>query len=175
MTTSITKVFLVNNPIAEVWENLTDPAKIVGCVPGASLTEKIDEDNYKGGVQLKFGPVKAAYDGLVTFTERNAEAKKMTLKGTGVDSKGKGNAEMVMNAQLTEKDGGTEVNATMDISIAGMLAQFGSRLINDVSNQVFDQFADNFKNKLSGGEVDSTLHTGSLIGGAIKGLFGGKK
>jgi hypothetical protein len=56
-----------------------------------------------------------------------------------------------------------------------MLAQFGSRLINDVSNQVFDQFANNFKSKLSGGEVDSALHTGSLVGGMIKGIFGGKQ
>ena len=175
MTTSINKIFLVNHPIEEVWSNLSDPAKTVGCVPGASLSEKVDEDNYKGHVQLKFGPVKAGYDGLITFTERNAATKKMSLKGTGVDSKGKGNAEMLMNAQLSEKDGGTEVNATMDISVSGMLAQFGSRLINDVSNQVFDQFAENFKSQLSGGGVDSKLHTGSLIGTAIKGIFGGKK
>ncbi len=175
MTTSINKIFLVNYPIEEVWNNLSDPTKIVSCVPGASLSEKVDENNYKGRVELKFGPVKAGYDGLVTFTERNAATKKMSLKGTGVDTKGKGNAELVMNAQLSEKDGGTEVNVTMDVTISGMLAQFGSRLINDVSNQVFDQFANNFRNKLSGGEVDSTLHAGSLVGGAIKGIFGGKK
>jgi carbon monoxide dehydrogenase subunit G len=175
MTTSINKIFLVNYPIDEVWKNLSDPTKIVSCVPGASLSEKVDENNYKGQVQLKFGPVKAGYDGLITFIERNEATKKMSLKGTGIDTKGKGNAEMVMNAQLSEKDGGTEVNATMDVTISGMLAQFGSRLINDVSNQVFDQFANNFKSKLAGGEVDSTLHTGSLVGGAIKGIFGGKK
>lgn len=175
MTTSINKIFLVNHPIEEVWNNLSDPEKIVGCVPGASLSEKVDENNYKGHVQLKFGPVKAGYDGLVTFTERNAATKKMSLKGTGVDTKGKGNAEMIMNAILTEKEGATEVNVTMDLTISGMLAQFGSRLINDVSNQVFDQFANNFKNKLSGGEVDNTLHAGSLVGGVIKGMFGGGK
>ena len=176
MTTSINKVFLVNHPIEEVWNNLTDPEKIVTCVPGATLSEKIDENSYKGQVALKFGPVKAGYDGLINFTERDIATKKMSLKGTGVDTKGKGNAEMTMNAQLTEKDGGTEVNVTMDVSIAGMLAQFGSRLINDVTNQVFDQFISNFKNKLSGGDVDPSLHTGSLVGGMIKGIFtGGKK
>lgn len=175
MTTSINKIFHVPNSVEDVWNNLSAPTKIVSCVPGASLTEKVDEDNYKGQVQLKFGPVKAGYDGLITFTERDAATKKMSLKGTGVDTKGKGNAEMIMNAQLTEKDGGTEVNVTIDVSISGMLAQFGSRLINDVSNQVFDQFANNFKSKLSGGEVDSSIHAGSLVGGMIKGIFGGKQ
>ena len=55
-----------------------------------------------------------------------------------------------------------------------MLAQFGSRLINDVSNQVFEQFVNNFKARLSGGEVDNTLSAGSLAGTVIKGIFGKK-
>ncbi len=179
MTTSINKVFQVDHPIAEVWDNLTDPEKIVTCVPGASLTQKVDDNNYKGQVQLKFGPVKAGYEGLIHFVERDAAAKKMSLKGTGVDIKGKGGAEMTMKGQLTEKGAGTgspgtEVNVTMDLNITGMLAQFGSRLVNDVSNQVFDQFVENFKKKLAGGKVDNTLHAGSVVGGVIKGIFGGK-
>ena len=60
----------------------------------------------------------------------------------------------------------------MELNITGMLAQFGSRMINDVSNQVFNQFVSNFKNQLEGREVDSKLHTGSLIGGVVKGIFG---
>jgi uncharacterized protein len=165
MTTTINKSFHVDHPIDDVWNNLTDPNKIVVCVPGAHLTEQVDENNYKGGVELKFGPVKAKYDGVITFVERDAAAKKMVLNGKGNDSKGKGNAE---------KDGGTDVNVTMEINVSGMLAQFGSRLINDVSNQVFDQFVSNFKAQLSGGEVDSTLSAGSLVGGVIKGIFGKK-
>ena len=174
MTTSINKSFHVDHPIDDVWKNLTDPNKIVNCVPGANLTAQIDDNNYKGEVELKFGPVKAKYDGLITFLERDGAAKKMVLNGKGNDSKGKGNAEMNMNGLLTEKDGGTDVDVTMEINISGMLAQFGSRLINDVSNQVFDQFVNNFKAQLSGGPVNSTLSAGSLAGGVIKGIFGKK-
>ncbi len=82
---------------------------------------------------------------------------------------------MTMSGFLTAKDGGTDVNVTMNINITGMLAQFGSRLISDVSNQVFDQFVNNFKSQLSGGEVQSELKAGSLVGGVIKGIFGGNK
>jgi carbon monoxide dehydrogenase subunit G len=120
------------------------------------------------------GPVKSKYDGLVTFLERDAAAKKMVLKGVGTDVKGKGGAEMNMTGLLTEKDGGTDVSVTMDINISGMLAQFGSRLINDVSNQVIDQFVSNFKHQLAGEEVNSTLSAGSLVGGMVKGIFGKK-
>lgn len=177
MTTSINKDFTVEHPIEVVWYNLTDPTKIVNCVPGASLTEQVDDDNFKGKVSLKFGPVKAGYDGLITFTERDAEIKKMALKGMGVDEKGKGNAEMVMVGTLTETaPGTTAVNVTMDISVTGMLAQFGSRLINDVSNSVFDQFVQNFKNQLDGKEAgDNSLSAGTVMGSMVKGIFGGKK
>jgi hypothetical protein len=176
MTTSINKVFVVEHGIDEVWNNLTNPSKIVNCVPGASLTEQVDENNFKGKVQLKFGPVKAGYDGLITFTERDVAAKKMSLKGMGVDEKGKGNAEMKMDGLLTEKTAGTtEVTISMDISITGMLAQFGSRLITDVSNSVFDQFVNNFKALLDGKAFDNTLSAGSMAGSLMKGIFGGHK
>ncbi len=175
MTTSINKTFHVEQPIDAVWANLTDPEKVVVCVPGAKLTEKVDENNYKGEVELKFGPIKAGYGGLITFLERDIATRRMVLNGAGVDNKGKGGADMKMDGVLTEKDGGTEVNVTMDVSVTGMLAQFGSRMINDVSNQVFDQFVKNFKAQLSGGEIDHKLKTGSIMGTAIKSLFGGNK
>ncbi len=175
MTTTITKTFEVAHPIDETWATLTDPTKVVLCVPGASLTDKVDEDNYKGEVEMKFGPVKAKYDGLVTFLERDVATRKMKLKGVGTDSKGKGGAEMVMDGLLTGTEGGTKVDVTMEVNISGMLAQFGSRLINDVSNQVMDQFIGNFKNLLAGNEVQGNLSAGSLVGSMVKGLFGGKK
>lgn len=174
MTTSITKTFHVDFPIDAVWNNLTDPDKVVNCVPGASLTEKVDADNFKGEVELKFGPVKAKYAGLITFLERDAATKKMVMKGVGTDSKGKGGADMQMNGQLVEKDGGTEVSVSMEVSVTGMLAQFGSRLINDVTNQVFDQFVNNFKGQLAGQTVDNDLSAGSIVGGVLKGIFGTK-
>ena len=170
MKTTIEKNFQVEQPIGKVWEYLSDPAKIVTCVPGASLTDTIDEDNYKGEVSLKFGPVKAKYNGQITFQERDKDNYKMQLLGKGLDSKGKGSADMLMNGVLVENDGKTDVTCTMEVTITGMLAQFGSRLINDVSGSVFDQFVNNFRAKLAGEEVDNTLSAGSMI----KGIFGKK-
>jgi len=179
MKTTITKVFQVQEPIQKVWTNLTTPEEIVTCLPGAKLTEKVDDKNYKGEVTLKFGPIKAQYTGLVTFTEMNQENYTMILNGKGLDSKGKGSADMVMNGSLIEKDGGTEVTFSKEITIMGMLAQFGSRLINDVTDHVLDQFIANFKDKLKGQEVDNSMDAGSVMGAVVKnklgGIFGGGK
>ncbi len=149
MKTQIKKEFHVPAPIEQVWKSLADPTDVVTCVPGASITDKIDDANYKGAVVTKFGPIKASYAGDIEIVELDEANKQMTLKGRGLDSKGKGSADMLMVGKLAEKDGGTQVDFSMDITIIGMLAQFGSRLINDVSDQLLNQFVDNFKAKLA--------------------------
>jgi len=148
MNTLITKDFEIAQPIDVVWKSLANPEEIVGCVPGASITEKIDDKNYKGQVITKFGPIKAAYAGDVEIVELDEANHKMVLKGRGLDSKGKGSADMIMNGVLKEEGGKTLVNFSMDITIVGKLAQFGSRLINDVSDQLLNQFVNNFTNQL---------------------------
>lgn len=179
MKTTIEKEFQLEEPVEKVWEYLSDPTKIVTCVPGASLTEKVDERNYKGQVATSFGPVKAHYNGEINIAERDATAHKLSLVGKGVDAKGKGSAEMTMNGQLTASGTGTAVRFVMDISISGMLAQFGSRLIKDVSDQLLNQFVANFKDKLSGKDVDNTMKASSMMGTVLKstigGIFGGEK
>lgn len=174
MNATITKTFHVPQSLDIVWANITNPEKIVVCVPGAQLTEMVDADNFKGEVELKFGPVKAKYGGTISFLERNATTHSMKMKGAGTDVKGKGGADMLLNGTLTEKDGGTEVSVTMDVTVQGMLAQFGSRLVSDATNHVFDQFVKNFKDQLAGKEVDNSLSAGAMVGSMIKGLFGGK-
>ncbi len=149
MNTKITKSFDIDQAIDVVWKSLADPADIVTCVPGASITEKIDDRNYKGEVVTKFGPIKAAYAGDIEIVELDEANRKMVLKGRGLDSKGKGSADMMMVGTLTEQDGKTHVDFNMDITIIGKLAQFGSRLINDVSDQLLNQFVTNFKAKLA--------------------------
>ena len=179
MKTTIEKIFQVEEPVAKVWEYLSNPTKIVTCVPGATLTEEIDEKHYKGEVTTKFGPVKAKYNGDITIEELDESIHKMVLNGKGLDSKGKGSAEMVMNGILNENKEGTEVSFSMEIAITGMLAQFGARLIKDVSDQLLNQFVANFKDLLSGKEIDNSINAGSMMGSMVKnklgGIFGGDK
>lgn len=147
--------------------------QISGCVPGASITEQIDDNNYKGEVTLKFGPVKAKYDGQITIEQMDNDNHQMTLKGKGLDSKGKGSAEMTMNGIAAATDEGTEVDFKMVVNIQGTIAQFGSRLINDVSDQLMNQFIKNFEALLSGEEFDNTLKAGSMMGSVLKSQVGG--
>lgn len=171
MKANISNSFVVNEPKEKVWQLLTTPDQIVTCLPGAALVETIDEKNHKGEVTLKFGPVKAKYNGVITFDTVDIEGGKMRLIGKGLDAKGKGSADMVMDATITDQEGGTGVAYDMEITVTGMLAQFGSRLIVDVTKSVFKQFTQNFKDKLASKEVDNSLHAGQVMGTALKSLF----
>ncbi len=84
-----------------------------------------------------------------------------------------------MNGTLIDKGNNvTSVKFIMEVSIVGVLAQFGARLIKDVSDQLLGKFVNNFKDKLAGKEVDNTMSGASMMGSALKstvgGLFGGK-
>src|SRR5262245_55076981 len=55
--------FQVSAPPDRVFAYLLDINKVVGCVPGAELTEVVDESTFKGKVKVKVGPITVAYSG----------------------------------------------------------------------------------------------------------------
>jgi len=181
MKVTIEKSFHVDKSPDVVWGFLINPNKIVECVPGVTLKEKVNETTYKGSVSQKFGPVSANYDGEVTYEKIDKDSWEITLAGKGVDSKGKGSAEMTLEMVLKPDDSGTVVNVVMIVGVIGMLAQFGSRLISDVSDHLFEKFVENFKTNISGGEIDEKqkeIEGGEIaatvfksLASTIKGMF----
>jgi len=150
MKTNLTKSFEVPQSSNLIWNHLIDPTKIMDCVPGVSIDEKVAENHYKGKVGMKFGPMGVKYDADIFYDEVNIENKKIIISGNGVDSKGNGNAEMKMNIMLVELESGSvRLDAVMDVTVNGKIAQFGSRVIDAVSNQLFKQFVSNFSKKLA--------------------------
>ncbi len=150
MKTNLTKSFEVPQSSNLIWNHLIDPTKIMDCVPGVSIDEKVGENHYKGKVGMKFGPMGVKYDADIFYDKVDTENKKIIISGNGVDSKGNGNAEMKMNIMLAELESGSvRLDAVMDVTVNGKIAQFGSRVIDAVSNQLFKQFVSNFSKKLA--------------------------
>lgn len=150
MRTTIDKSFEVPQSTDLVWEHLIDPEKIMDCVPGVSIEEKVGDNHYKGKVGMKFGPMGVKYDADIFYDEIDQENGKIILSGKGEDTKGNGSAEMKMTIDInTLAAGGVKVNALMDVVINGKIAQYGGRLVNTVANQLFKQFVSNFSKKLA--------------------------
>ena len=63
MAIPIEKSFVVKAPADRVWEFLTDPYRVAKCLPGAAITEQLDDQTYAGTMTVKVGPVSASYKG----------------------------------------------------------------------------------------------------------------
>jgi uncharacterized protein len=149
MQVKISKTFQVKKPVAQVWEFLSDPRKVATCIPGAQITGTLDERRYFGTISAKVGPVLTDYKGELIVERLDAQNYEIGLLGKGTDVKGKGSASMKMTGKLRAlPDGGTEVAGISEITITGLLAQFGSRVVEEVSNQMFAQFTSSLQQSL---------------------------
>ena len=149
MAVRIEKKFAVQEPLEKTWKLLSDPASVVVCVPGAKLTEKVDERNFKGSVSVKVGPAVTDYKGEVRIERLDAEAHEIELAGKGLDIRGRGSASMKMTGKLRVLAGGaTEVSAISEVNVVGTLAQLGGRMIQDVSDVMFGEFVKRFQQQL---------------------------
>lgn len=153
MAVKIEKTFQVNEPVEKVWAFLSDPRKVGMCVPGAQITEQVDERTYKGAIKVKVGPSVTDYKGEVQILRLDEQAHEIEILGKGQDVKGKGSASMKMTGKLRAVDNGTEVVSVSELNVVGILAQMGARVINEVSNIMFEQFAKNFRQQLQSAET----------------------
>lgn len=153
MAVKIEKTFRVDEPAEKVWAFLSDPRKVGPCVPGAQITEQVDERTYKGAIKVKVGPSVTDYKGEVQILRLDAGAHEIEILGKGQDVRGKGSASMRMTGKLRAADGGTEVVSVSELNVVGILAQMGARVIQEVSNIMFEQFVKNFRQQLQGGAL----------------------
>ena len=141
MAIEIAKTFTIDAPPAAVWAFLTDPYRVAPCLPGAAITEKVDETTYRGTITIKVGPVTASYKGKARFEKLDPAAATAEIVASGQDVKGKGGADMRMKSALKEiAPGRTEVSAVSSVNVTGILAQMGARMIQDVSDQMLQRF-----------------------------------
>lgn len=149
MGMQIEKTFTVQAPAAAVWAFLTDPYRVARCLPGAAITEKIDDQSFAGTITVKVGPVTANYRGKMRFERLDEAAGEADIAASGQETRGKGGADMRMKSRVTGRGPNeTEVSVTSDVNVMGVLAQFGRGMIQDVSDQLFQKFSEAMRREL---------------------------
>ncbi len=135
--------FTVAAPVDDLWAYLLDVERIAPCMPGAELTETIDEQHWKGKVNVKFGPVSLSFAGTVEMTERDDAAHRAVLHAKGMEAKGKGAANATVTSWLEPAaEAQTTVKMTADIALTGAAAQLSRGLLPEISKKLTQQFAD---------------------------------
>jgi carbon monoxide dehydrogenase subunit G len=144
----IANEFTVSAPIEDAWDVLTDLEQVIPLMPGAQMTGR-DGDDVLGKVRVKVGPVTSEFSGKVHFVEQNRDEHRAVIDGKGKESRGTGNAAATVTAQLHDAGDHTRVTVDTDLKVVGKLAQFGSGMLQQVSEKLLGEFVDSLEAKLA--------------------------
>ncbi len=117
--------FDVPLPPDQAWPVLMDIRRMAPCMPGAELTEIVDDRSYKGKISVRLGPVALTFAGLVKFEEIDDAAHKARVRAQGDDAKGRGAAQAIATFRLEPNGSGSTVQVHTDLSLSGAVAQYG--------------------------------------------------
>ncbi len=144
----IANQFTVSAPIEQAWDVLCDLEQVIPLMPGAQLIGH-EGDDYLGKVKVKVGPVTSEFSGKVRFVEQDRAQYRAVIDGKGKEARGTGNAAATVTAQLHEDGQRTRVTVDTDLKIVGKLAQFGSGMLQQVSEKLLGQFVESLEAKLA--------------------------
>ncbi|HEY2693065.1 MAG TPA: SRPBCC family protein [Streptosporangiaceae bacterium] len=141
--------FEVTQPVDKVWEFFENIPQVATCLPGTELTEDLGNEQYKGRVAVRMGPVRLQFAGTADITERDEAAKRVVVHAAGAEEKGRGQASMVVTATLTKSGRGTKVGVTQDLQLSGAAAQYGRGMISDVTSVLMRDFSANMADRIN--------------------------
>jgi len=147
--------FQVGAPPERVFGYLLDFNKVVGCVPGAELTEVVDASTFKGKVKVKVGPISVAYNGTARISERSESERTATLTAEGRETTGQGTARATAHMTVEPAADGSTVRIVTDYHVAGRVASFGRGVMEDVSKRIVKDMATCIKANLEAAPPDN--------------------
>jgi carbon-monoxide dehydrogenase small subunit len=167
----IRQSFVIARPQAEVWSFLDDIARVVPCMPGATLSA-VRGDRLRGQLAIKLGPIAATFDGEARVV-RDAATQRGMILGAGRDRLGASRASAELEYQLRPEQvaAATRVDITVRALLLGPLAQFGrSGIVSDLAARITDMFARNLERRLAGlpdAMEERAISASSLLGAVI--------
>jgi carbon monoxide dehydrogenase subunit G len=149
MKVQLSRTFPLPASADAAWAVLQDIAAVAACMPGAKITERVDETHYKGTVAMKVGPASLSFRGEIEVKGLDTSSRTLRLSAKGTDTTGSSAASMDLTARIDALDAKScNLAGESEVSMSGKAAAFGSRLIGPVSDQVLTQFAANFATRL---------------------------
>jgi carbon monoxide dehydrogenase subunit G len=149
MKVQLAKTFALPASADSAWVLLQEIERVAGCVPGARITERLDDRHYKGTMAVKFGPASMSFRGEVEVMALEPASKTLRMVGKGTDTTGSSGASMDLTARVEPIDGSScRLLGTSEVTMSGKAAAFGSRMMSSVADQVLKQFGDNLTSQM---------------------------
>lgn len=162
----ISNEFTVSASPDEAWKLLMDLEQVVPLMPGASYLGQDGED-FLGKVKIKVGPVTSEFGGKARFLSRDDTLRRALVSASGKEARGSGNASATITLAVHEAgENNSRVTVDTDMQIVGKLAQFGSGMIQQVSEKLLAQFVERLEAKIAGTGEEPETAPGVAASGA---------
>ena len=146
MKVELEKTFPMPATTDAAWEFLQNIEAVAGCMPGAKITERVDDTHYKGTISVRVGPAGMSFKGDLEVRELDAVMRTLHLVGKGSDTSGTSGASMDLVARIEPgaAEGTSNLIGRSEVTMSGKAAAFGGRMMGSVADQILKQFAGNF-------------------------------
>jgi hypothetical protein len=114
-------------PRQEVWNALLDPDVLSRTVPGSQGLERTGDNEFKGELTMKIGPVSGVFQGKVALQDLEPPSG-YTLKLDGRGAPGFVNGTGAIRLE-DDAAGGTVLHYDVDAQVGGRIAGVGQRLL----------------------------------------------
>ena len=129
--------YVFDAPVDRVWERLMDPATIAGCLPGCQRFDPLGDDRYQVVLTAGVAAVTGTFEGTVAIADKQPSSSyRLLVDGKGRPGFAKGDATIA----LTPHDTGTTVDVTGHVTVGGLVAQVGQRLLGATAKMMMDRF-----------------------------------
>ena len=131
--------FVIDAPIEQVWDVLTDLTQVATCLPGTELTDA-HGGVFSGSIRIKVGPVTAQYRADAEVVERDVINRRALIDCAGKDSRGGGEARAAISAHMKDLGDKTEVDLRTELNVTGRVSQFGRGVVQEASDNLIEHF-----------------------------------
>lgn len=148
MKVVLDKAFPLAASAERAWQLMQDIEAVAGCMPGAKITERVDDTHYKGTITVRLGPATMSFKGDIEVLALDAAARSLHLLGKGTDTTGSSAATMDLTASVQPAGETCTLAGKSEVTMSGKAAAIGGRLMGPVSEQLLKQFVANFAARL---------------------------
>lgn len=128
--------YTFNAPQDVVWQALLNPEILANVLPGCEKLEKVDENEYKGALKIKVGPVQGLFQGKVLLSDLNEPTSyRIDIEGRGSAGHVNGSGQVRLEAEGNS----TTIHYEGEAKVMGRIASVGQRLLDSSAKSITRQ------------------------------------
>lgn len=134
---NLTATYRVPGDPAHVFAALIDPDVLKRCIEGCESLTRQEDGSYEARLRVGLGSIKGTFVGHIRMTDvRAPDSYTLRVEGRGTPGFVNGSAPM----RLTPDADGTIVRCDAVVTVGGVIASVGSRLIEVGARRAMDRF-----------------------------------